>query len=295
MLKLRTELAVDPASKKIKRDSSILLIGSCFSDHIYERLNRYKFKVANKPNGTIYNPVSIADSLHRLVDKRMVSETDVFEHNGIWQSFDFHSDFSSLNRDLAIEKINQSINFHSDFLRIADHVFLTFGSSFIYRHKKTDTIVANCHQVAAKEFNHSILSFAETNKAIEKSIQLIRSANPDCLISVTVSPVRYLGNGFAANQLSKSQLITACNQVISNQKLTHYFPAYELVMDDLRDYRFYGDDLVHPNQLAIHYVWQKFCEAYMETDELKLLDKIDQVQRAINHRPRHPDSQAYNK
>jgi hypothetical protein len=219
---------------------------------------------ANAPIGIIFNPVSIEKLIHRAINKIEFVENDIFFHNERWHCYEVHSDCSNTNKDEFLENLNSSLKTSIAQLFQASHIIITYGTSWVYRNKETNEIVANCHKIPQKEFSKEILSIETIEKSIQNTINLIRKINPSVNFIFTVSPVRHLKDGFVENQLSKAHLITAIYQIlepeICNLKSAIYFPSYEIMMDELRDYRFYAEDMIHPNQVAIDYIWERFAE-----------------------------------
>ena len=289
----RTELILPGSGNRIEHHHKIFTIGSCFAENMSDLFSKYKFRVMGNPFGVLYNVVSVHNALESAVNqKRFVKEDLVFDQEE-WHSLYHHSDFSHHNADECITRINESVKSAFAFLKDADIVIITYGTSFVYRHKEKDIIVSNCHKIPAVNFEKILLSIDETKKQIKKTIDIISALNPKVRIIFTVSPVRHLKDGFAENNLSKSILIAALNEVLPDAPNAEYFPSYEIVMDDLRDYRFYGDDLVHPNKTAVEYIWQKFSDRYFSRDCVDLINEIKKIVNARNHRVRNHESVKY--
>lgn len=291
-MKLKTEIPVKKQHNPINYDSHIILIGSCFSDNIGKKLEYYKFNTTANPNGIMFNPISIENAIDHAVTKKQYTKDDVIPYDGLWHSFYHHSTFSGPRADPQFKNENV-LEFHED-LKKATHIFVTLGTAWVYRYLKTNEIVANCHKIPQKEFKKELLSVKEIEKSLQSSIHLIKSNNPDTSIIFTVSPVRHIKDGFTENQLSKAYLLSAVHQVVGNGNAS-YFPAYEIMMDELRDYRFYKRDMLHPNKLAIEYIWEKFVGAFMRGSTLKTMSEIEKLQKEIAHRPIHPMSDSHKK
>tara|TARA_R110002049_G_scaffold200299_5_gene370977 strand:+ start:3426 stop:4433 length:1008 start_codon:yes stop_codon:yes gene_type:complete len=289
----RTVVPMSPSDTKIGHRDQILLIGSCFSEHIANRLNEHKFQVAKNPYGILYHPLAIAKNLEEIIAHKNYDAIDLVFHKKLWQSWNHHSDFSDLNQQDIIEKINSTITSAHKQLKTAKHLIITFGSAWAYRLKSTGELVANCHKFPNKEFEKELLSVEKiTNRFIDLIEQLL-VFNPKLNIHFTISPVRHLRDGFRENQWSKSTLQLAVQQLQKKYNQLHYFPSYELVMDDLRDYRFYNEDMVHPSNVAINYVWGLFSEVYFTPATLAINKQISKLISSSHHRPFQPASEAH--
>ena len=294
-MKLKTEIPIKKEENVITYESNSILIGSCFSDHIGKQLNYYKFNTIVNPNGILFNPVSIENVIKEAVHKKQYSEDDLIHFDGLWHSFNHHSKFSSPTTELT-KKNDNVIEFYEK-LKTATHIFITLGTAWVYKYLKTNTVVGNCHKIPRREFKKELLSVDEIEKSLTSMLELVQTVNATAFVIFTVSPVRHLKNGFTENQLSKSHLLTAIHHVLNGNNVANaaYFPSYEIMMDDLRDYRFYMDDMVHPNQLAIHYIWDKFTNAFMSDNTIKIMSEVNQLQKDLAHRPIHPQSDNHQK
>lgn len=291
----RTTFKIEQSLNKINYNSKILSLGSCFSENIGEKLNYYKFPAIINPFGILYNPESIANSINFLLEKKQFTDSDLFEHKGIWNSFYHHSRFSNINKNICIEDINKSITSASAHLKKAKFLLITLGTSWVYEFIQTGEIVSNCHKVPSKEFNRNKLTANQIVERYKTIIKELQNNNRELNIIFTVSPIRHLKDGAAQNQLSKATLILAINELINQFEKVSYFPSYEIMMDDLRDYRFYNDDMTHPSQIAINYIWDKFKETYIQTDSNSLMYDVDKINQALQHRPFQPESSAHQK
>lgn len=291
----RTQIPVAPHPKRISYHSPIMFIGSCFSEYIGNKVAEARFPVDNNPFGIIYNPLSVKLVLDRLMENRPYKQQELFHYEGIWSSFDHHSRFSDIDDVACLAKINDRVGHSSQFLNKAGFLFITFGTSYVYMKKSDGMVVANCHKLPAAEFIRRRLTVdeivAEYNTLLEQLFKLNLQLN----IVFTVSPVRHWKDGAHENQLSKAILLLAIDQIMKTFPQTAYFPSYEIVMDDLRDYRFYEEDMLHPNKVAINYIWNRFKETYMEADTLNLMKEVEKVIQARNHRPFNPKSEPYYK
>ncbi len=294
-MKFRTEINLDKSNKPIEHNTNILTIGSCFAQNIGEYFQRFKFNVMCNPFGVLYNPVSIFNSLKFTLDNRTFTQKDLIEYNGEWHSFYHHSDFSHHDPKICLDKINSGIKATSDFLGNTDVLIITYGTAYVYKHIKQNIIVSNCHKIAAKEFKRYRLSLEETEKTIVETVKLLRLINENVRIIFTVSPVRHWKDGAANNQLSKATLLLAVDKIVKLHNNCEYFPSYEIVMDDLRDYRFYDSDLLHPNKLATDYIWKKFSDSMLSGNCLTLIQEIEKIVKAREHKVRNVKSESHQK
>jgi hypothetical protein len=275
--------------EKIDIRHKILLSGSCFTEHMASRLRHYKFTVQENPNGILFNPVSIVNSLNRAIAGETYTADDLFHENGLWSGWDFHSRFSDTDQVRALENMNASVRDTHEMLGKAQWLILTLGSAYVYR-LEGGPVVANCHKVPAARFTRKLLSVEEVMAALDSLVYRLFRYNPGIRIIFTISPVRHLRDGFVENNRSKAVLIQAVHQLVDKFERLHYFPAYELVIDDLRDHRFYAEDMVHPNYLATAYVWDRFAEAAIADGSREVMKQIDRLRAAMAHRPLHPAS-----
>lgn len=289
----RTEL---PAGQcEIKHSDRLLLMGSCFTDNIGNRLSDSKFRCDVNPFGVLYNPMSIFQALNELVDRKVYSDDDVMESRGVWFSLMHHSSFSSPSKESCLENINTRIMYSSDFLAKADWLILTFGTARVYRWNETGCIVGNCHKLNEKLFSRTLLEVEDIVSSYTALISKIRNLNPDIKLLFTVSPIRHAKDGMHGNQISKSVLLLAVDKICSSNSGCFYFPSYEIMMDELRDYRFYADDMLHPSSLAVDYIWEKFSETYFSRPTMEVIKSWNEIKRALGHKPFNPESEAYGK
>jgi hypothetical protein len=285
-------LTPQPLPVRIELRDPILLSGSCFTEHMASRLKHFKFPVLENPNGILFNPVSLSQSLTRAVDGHPYRSDELFCEHGLWSSWDFHSRFSDPDPQSALESMNRSVAETHAFLGQAKWAMLTFGSAYVYQ-LDDRRIVANCHKVPAARFRRRLLSVEETMSALDTLVHRLFRFNPSLRLILTVSPVRHLRDGFVENSRSKAVLIQSVHQLADKFDRIHYFPAYELVIDDLRDYRFYAEDMVHPNYQATGYVWEKFAESSISGASREAMKEIDKIRAAMSHRPLHPTSEQH--
>lgn len=275
---------------------TIMLFGSCFAEHIGARLADAKFACDINPFGVLYNPMSIAEALKQIGQGRSYSpdSPELVEHNG-WHSLMHHSSFSAPSVNHCIDSINLRLNRATENWEKTDRLILTFGSAYVYHYNATGCIVGNCHKIPEREFTRRRLTCDEIVDAYESLIQSWISERPSLKILFTVSPIRHQKDGFHANQLSKAVLLLAVDALVKRFPAhCFYFPAYEIMMDELRDYRFYNDDMLHPTPLAINYIWERFKSYYLSKQTQKTLQEWEVIQKALNHRPSNPASEAYN-
>lgn len=283
-------LAFDPPAfrDKINIHDKIIMVGSCFTDHIHAFFSKYKFNCLDNPHGTLFNPISIFKSIEQYIDDDKIRQEELFNQNGIWNHWDFHSKVSDHEINMAVYKMNSAISKAHDFLKQSNWLIITLGSGFVYQYKEQN-IVANCHKVPTSDFNKRMLSIQEIEEAFKRLYQKLKTFNPQLKVIFTISPVRHLRDGFVENNRSKSVLIHTVSNLINEQDIL-YFPSYELIIDDLRDYRFYAEDMVHPNYQSTQYVWEKFCTACIDGKTRAFMKELDQLNSAVRHNPLHPNS-----
>lgn len=279
---------------KIKHQHNLLLTGSCFTEQIGTKLTNHKFSVLDNPNGILFNPVSITKSIKSYIDNKQYSEADLFYQNECWNSWEHHSRFSNPDKEKCLAKINESQTEAYEFLKNADWLLITLGSAFVYQ-LTNNNVVANCHKVPTDKFTKRLLSIEETSYALQKMIDKAIAFNPGLNIIFTISPVRHLRDGFIENNRSKATLIHAVHQLVEKNEACYYFPAYELIIDDLRDYRFFAEDMVHPNYAATNYVWEKFIATCIDEPSQQLMKEIAVIAAAKNHKPFNPTSEQHKK
>ncbi len=281
----RTELNIPPAAQKINHNDTVLLIGSCFSQNIGERLQKYKFKCISNPFGTVFNPISISKLIRYAGDKQVFSKETLQNSQGVWVHPDFHSVLSDVDKDTALAKINQAIEDVSKLLSEVKFLFITLGTVTAYRQISDGSIVANCHKIHPAAFTKETIQPEDGYFTLSTALNHLKKIHPQINIITTVSPVRHIKDGFIGNARSKACLLRIVEMLEGDDTGITYFPAYEWVMDDLRDYRFYGADLIHPNELAIDYIWEKFGAHYFSSDTTHLVEKIDRIIQSCSHRP----------
>lgn len=293
-MQLQTTVPISPATPPIDYTSRILLLGSCFTEHIGEKLRYYQFRNYTNPLGIYFHPKAIETLLNRVIEERSFGTADVFEYQEQWHSYEAHSRVSQQSEKELIRVLNNRLSESREYLISASHIFLTLGTAWGYRLKAANQWVANCHKVPQKEFSKELLGVDAIETCLQQILGMIRELNPEAQVVFSISPVRHLKDGFVENQLSKAHLITAVHRTVREGKAA-YFPAYELFMDELRDYRFYAADMVHPNELAVAYIWKKFQQAWISQKVSGLMQKVADIRSGMAHRPFNPDSTAHKK
>lgn len=284
-------LEFDPPSPTLKLDLSdrIFLIGSCFTEHMYDKLNESKFRCIQNPHGVLFNPISIFNALEQYLHLEKLESGSFFEAHGLWNHWDFHSSHSHQDLQMAIKSANAAISNGNAFLKKANWLFITLGSAFVYSFEN-NRLVANCHKVPAAAFSKRKLSVEEITTHFNRLYLELKGFNPNINIMLTISPVRHLRDGFIENNRSKAILIQAVDSMVSAHTDVQYFPSYELIVDDLRDYRFYAEDMTHPNYLATRYVWEKFMTGCINGQSRECMKEIGQLGQAMKHKVMHPGS-----
>ncbi len=298
-MELQTKISLQSQlHNQIDYNSNVLLLGSCFVENIGEKLNYYKFQNTINPFGILFHPIAIERLVTNAINQKKYTEEDIFFHNERWHCFDAHSKLSSTSKENLLKELNKQINLTAQQLNNVSHVIITLGTAWVYRDIETEAKVANCHKVPQKQFKKEILSIEEITSSLENIERQIRLVNPNIQFIYTVSPVRHLKDGFIENTQSKAHLISAIHQSL-NQKsaiANHqscYFPSYEIMMDELRDYRFYTDDMIHPNDTAINYIWKKFKAVWMSAEVYSIMDEVESIQKGLRHKPFNPKSKAH--
>lgn len=284
-MNFRLTFPVAPLEPSMRYTDKILLSGSCFAEEIGAQLQQHKFNVQVNPNGILFNPLSIAQSMQGYLDNKVYTEQDLFRHEDLWHSWDHHSRYSASSPSEVLAAINASQKAAHERLKEADWLIITLGSAHVYALKENNRVVANCHKVPDASFYKKLLSADEIIAALDNMMHRLFFINRKVNILFTVSPVRYIRDGVIENNLSKAILLQAVHHLVNKFDRLFYFPAYELVMDDLRDYRFYKEDMVHPNEQAIRYVWEHFASACLHPDAQQLLTQVTDILRARAHRP----------
>ena len=284
-MQFTTPVNIKP-NKSIDHNSRIVMLGSCFAENIGKKLIECGFNVVMNPMGILYNPISIHNALQRIIEGREFTEEELFYHNGLWASFMHHGSFSHSDKNEALRMMNERLLEAHHQLKNATHLIITFGSAEIY--EKDGYVVSNCHKLPARQFTHRLLT---TNEITTPYYSLFPA--PYSLLPIfTISPVRYLGEGAHHGQINKSTLLLATEQ-ICKETGADYFPSYEIMMDELRDYRYYATDMIHPSEVAIDYIFERFTETYLTNEAIRTAEEIKKIKKSLSHRPLHPDSEEY--
>ncbi len=295
-VKFKLSLSAKPSGTNVSYQDKVMLIGSCFTENMGAKLKHHLFEIKENPHGILFNPVSVQNAIMDYISNKQYAVSDLFLLNDVWNSWHHHSRFSGITKQEAIDKINNSISEAHIFLKSAKHLVITLGSAWLYTlnenaPSKNGFVVANNHKAPSAWFTKKLMKPLELQSNLHELVQALRVYNPHLHIVFTISPVRHLREGLIENNRSKAVLIQAVHDLIASQESTSenngvaYFPAYEYVIDDLRDYRFYAEDLVHPNYSATNYVWEKFIETYMSVETQSIMKQVAELQLAISHKP----------
>lgn len=294
-MRFRTEIQPTKFPFQLNHQQSIISLGSCFSENMALKLKRYRFDVADNPFGTSYNPMSLAFQLERLLNPVVFTANDLNLHQDLWFSFEHYSHFSNTDQNACLDHINSTLKQAAELLPKTGLLMLTLGTAHAWQHKITGNVVNNCHKIPAEAFNRVLL---KPNQIINRFLPILQHLEihfPNLKVLFTVSPVRHWRDGAEGNQRSKSILHVAAHELTEQCPNAFYFPAYELLMDDLRDYRFYANDLLHPTEAAIDYIWEKFSQSLLSSDDLKAFEAMDKLYKMLEHRSRWPQSEQHQK
>ncbi len=283
-MELRTTFDITPSENKITYIDPVIFIGSCFATAIGNNFETGHMPVMINPSGTVYNPVSVGNTLDKILSGKNYVKGDLYNNNGKWLSFDHYTDFSSVNPDKTLKSINLRLVEARKFIASARFLFVTFGTARVYRWKQTGEIVSNCHKIPAAYFSHELLKVRDIVSSWNKLLDILKSQYPDIKVTFTISPVRHWKDGAHGNHVSKSILFLAVEELLNHPSIPAYFPAYELVMDDLRDYRFYDDDMLHPSSMAVDYIWKAFSDCYFDVRTKELWKEVSGISKAVSHK-----------
>jgi hypothetical protein len=294
MISYCTPINLPESPFKITYKDSALFLGSCFADNMGNKMLEYRFHVEVNPFGVLYNPLSVSSACRHILNPKPFTEDDLFFYNGMYHSFAHHGRFSDVSVDKCLSKLNESLNRAAAQIRNISCLVVTFGTAYVYRHKSGDATVANCHKLPESDFIRERLSTDDITGEWSALLNELRHANPLLKVIFTVSPVRHWKDGAHLNQISKSTLLLA-EQALAERypEQVLYFPAYELMMDELRDYRFYAEDMIHPSSQAIHYIWERFCDTCMDRETLSLIKEVEKINKRLNHKPLTNDNESY--
>ena len=293
---LTTPVALPKNGPKISHKSRIMLVGSCFADNIGKRMQERKFDITVNPFGVQYNPFSIAGVLERVATGKRFDATscEIFEHEGMWHSLLHHSSFSRTRRDELLECINHRLTVAQKAAKECDTVIITFGTAYVYTRKSDGIVAGNCHKLPGNCFDRRLLSIDEIVQRTAQVIELYREYNPKVKFLFTVSPIRHLRDGAHDNQISKATLLLAIDRLQQLQpEIVFYFPTYEILLDELRDYRFFAEDMTHPSATAVEYIWERFSEHCFDRDTKVINSEIENIIKGLSHRPFNAASEGY--
>lgn len=295
-MKLQTIIPLQSAKERIDYKSHLLLLGSCFVENIGEKLKYYQFQTLQNPLGILFHPRAIENLIIRAIEETAFVDADVFYYNERWHCFDAHSDLSGPSKEQLLANLNSALHDTRNQLENVTHVIITLGTAWVYRNIETQKRVANCHKIPQKNFTKELLSKEEIEESLNQLIANVRKVNENASVIFTISPVRHLKDGFVENQRSKANLISAVGKIMeatTTNKNLHYFPAFEIMLDELRDYRFYAEDMVHPNDLAIDYIWEKFKNVWVAEKAESVMKAVEEIQKGLSHRPFNEDSEKH--
>jgi hypothetical protein len=293
MSQFRTRVDIPESKYRLTHNTKSVFLGSCFADNVGLRLKDYKFPIEHNPFGVLYNPASIRKCLDILLDTRLVTDADLYYYDNQWLSFNHHSVFSNHDKKECLRNINERIKTASEFLKKSSFLFITYGTAWVYRFKETGSIVANCHKLPADNFERYLLNHNQIFDEFMTIYRLLKEFNPQIKIVFTVSPIRHWKDGAEMNQVSKSTLLLAIYELRKAMPEIEYFPAYEILIDELRDYRFYASDMLHLSEVAVEYIWSRFVSAYIEEDSRTAISEIARLKKATAHRPFNINSKSY--
>lgn len=281
-------------SRQICYKSKIVSVGSCFAENLFEKLEFHKFQCWNNPFGILFQPLAIENLFTRILTKKFFCDEDFLFHNELWKSLEIHSCFSNPEKETLINQINNRITSFESIISKATHIIITLGTSWAYREIASGIFVANCHKLPQNKFQKKLLSVETIVNSLLNTEKLIREKNPNVALLFTISPVRHIKDGIPENQLSKSTLFVALHQFLREKsENNYYFPSYEILIDELRDYRFYADDMLHPSSMAIQYIWERFLSVFVEEETKKIMNEVADIQSSLRHKPLFPTSSEY--
>ena len=294
-MNLQTKITVAAPDFLIDYNSRLMMLGSCFAENMGSKFSYYKFDVDVNPCGIIYNPLSVANVLRLIVEVKQFEKSDLRQVGGKWVSLYHHGAFSSTDPDECLRRINDRLTKATGELRTLDLLVITWGTAWVYRYTRENIVVSNCHKIPSQEFERSRLSVEDIVKEYLVLIGRLREINPGLRILFTVSPIRHWKDGAHGNQLSKATLLLAIDRLREELQHVYYFPAYEIVLDELRDYRFYADDMLHMSGFTVDYIWERFLYSFISPEVLGLMNQIGRVNKGVAHRPFDPQSEEYHR
>ena len=294
-MNLQTKITVAAPDFSIDYNSRLMMLGSCFAENMGSKFSYYKFDVDVNPCGIIYNPLSVANVLRLIVEGKQFEKSDLRQVGGKWVSLYHHGAFSSTDPDECLRRINDRLTKATGELRTLDLLVITWGTAWVYRYTRENIVVSNCHKIPSQEFERSRLSVEDIVKEYLVLIGRLREINPGLRILFTVSPIRHWKDGAHGNQLSKATLLLAIDRLREEIQHVYYFPAYEIVLDELRDYRFYAEDMLHVSGFTVDYIWERFLYSFISPEVLGLMNQIGRVNKGVAHRPFDPQSEEYHR
>ena len=294
-MNLQTKITVAAPDFLIDYNSRLMMLGSCFAENMGSKFSYYKFDVDVNPCGIIYNPLSVANVLRLIVEGKQFEKSDLRQVGGKWVSLYHHGAFSSTDPDECLRRINDRLTKATGELRTLDLLVITWGTAWVYRYTRENIVVSNCHKIPSQEFERSRLSVEDIVKEYLVLIGRLREINPGLRILFTVSPIRHWKDGAHGNQLSKATLLLAIDRLREELQHVYYFPAYEIVLDELRDYRFYADDMLHMSGFTVDYIWERFLYSFISPEVVGLMNQIGRVNKGVAHRPFDPQSEEYHR
>lgn len=292
-MNFRTQVEWAEKQTEIRHSERILFFGSCFAENIGNLLLENKFRCDVNPFGVLYNPMSISKALKQLMDGKVYEESDLFFANGEWHSWMHHSSFSDALLETCLDRINGRLGQASASLPETDWIVMTWGTAYVYVHNELKEVVGNCHKQPDKTFSRLRLNISTIVEEYQDVLSRLKTINPNMKFLFTVSPIRHAKDGMHGNQLSKSVLLLAIDELCRTCPDCHYFPSYEIMMDELRDYRFYADDMLHPSQLAVEYIWECFSQCYFSKETCAIIKEWEEIRKGLAHKPYAPESEGY--
>lgn len=289
----RQIIDINSSNFQIEYQHKTIFIGSCFADNVSRKMEDSLMDVLANPYGVAFNPATVWQSIQRIIENRAVDEKDFVWNNGLWNHMDMHSSFSSPEKQTSIENINSATTIANKYLQQADNIVITFGTAWVYRLKATGKIVANCHKLPTDTFERQLLTVDQIAEQWIEAIEKIKAFVPKANIIMTISPIRHIKDGAHGNQISKSTLLLAIDKIQAKQSHVYYFPSFEIMMDELRDYRFYNDDYNHPSNLAVDYIFERFTEATFSDKAKQYIAKGRKIVQEMNHRPNTSATKEY--
>lgn len=296
-MKLTTEVQCPKFPFLIDYNARLLSLGSCFAEHIGDKFTYYKFRITQNPFGILFHPNAILKIVERILSDKEFNTKDVFQRDGVWHSFYAHSRLSRSSKLEMIAGLNSAANALKTACETSTHILITLGTAFIYKHKPTSEFVVNCHKVPAFEFEKQLTSVEDLKLILNQLIEAFLNINSKVNIIFTVSPVRHIKDGIIQNNRSKSHLISALHNVLEERDSSNlgYFPSFEMVMDEFRDYRFYKRDLIHPNTLTVDLIWERFKSSFISEAIIGDMTKVEKLQKSLHHRSSTNSGEAYKK